>query len=140
MKISNENRFIFYRIKFCILIICQILSIGLSLLIFAFFVTHRILLQTQQNQALLVLLIIIFIHLTIVLPMPIHFYFLGYVDPATTGYCTWWTFLEFTLNLVSESLMATISIQRHILIFQAHIFNIRFNRYLFHYIPLSYSI
>ncbi|UJR38532.1 hypothetical protein I4U23_031200 [Adineta vaga] len=68
--------------------------------------------------------------------MVIHFNRLGRVSPATNAYCKWWTFLEYTLNGAGEMLMATISIQRHIIVFNAGAFKIRSFRYLFHHLPL----
>jgi hypothetical protein len=86
------------------------------------------------------LLMVNFIQVTFDLPMVIHFYRLGRVSPATAGYCTWWTFLEYTLNGSGEMLMATISIQRHILIFQPHTLNSRLRRFLLHHLPLLFCI
>ena len=73
---------------------------------------------------------------TIDVSMPIHFYRLGYVSPATTGYCTWWTFFDYSLTAVNVFLMAIISVQRHILIFQGHLLQVPWKRYLLHYTPL----
>ncbi|CAF1052241.1 unnamed protein product [Rotaria sordida] len=136
MEIFEDNKFVLHRIKFFILIILQISAIVISLLIFAFFITHRAILNILQNQALLALIIVNFVELVADLSMPISFYYLGYVKPATNGYCIWWTFFEYNLHLISELLVATISIQRHILIFQANIFHNRFKRFMFYYIPL----
>jgi hypothetical protein len=72
--------------------------------------------------------------------MVIDFNRLGRVSPATPSYCTWWTFLEYTLNGAGEMLMATISIQRHILVFQGNLFNVRLYLYLFHHLPLLFCI
>ncbi|CAF3694619.1 unnamed protein product [Rotaria sp. Silwood1] len=94
-------------------------------------------LNILQNQALFILLIVNFIELVADLPMPISFYYLGHISPATNSYCIWWTFFEYNLHLISELLMATISIQRHILIFQANVFYSRFNRFMLYYGPLA---
>ncbi|UJR29493.1 hypothetical protein I4U23_010705 [Adineta vaga] len=74
------------------------------------------------------------------LPMSIHFYYFGYIIPSTSAYCTWWTFFEYTLSGINGFLMSIISIQRHILIFYNHLLRIQFKRYLFHFIPLSFSL
>jgi hypothetical protein len=117
-------------------LVLQIPAIVVSLFIFAYFITHRGLLRFPQNQALLLLLVVNFIQVSCDLPMPIHFYQLGYVIPATAAYCTWWTFFEYTLSAISEFLMATISIQRHMLVFNSHILRIQWKRYLLHDLPL----
>lgn len=136
---ANE-KILLNRIKFFILIILQIPSIILTLLIFIFFLTHRHSLHILQNQALFILLIITFFQLTIDLPMPINFYRIDYVTPATATFCTWWSFIEYTLSLTSILLMATISLQRHLLIFHAHILHNHFKRYVFYYLPLIFCI
>jgi len=135
-----DDTFFINRIKFYIFIILQVPATIISLLVFIFLMKHRNQLKTPQNQALFLLIIVVFIQLTIDLPMPIHFYYYGEVIPATSGYCTWWTFIEYSLNLTSELIMATFSIQRHILIFKSHLMNKRLNRYLLHYIPFAICI
>jgi hypothetical protein len=135
-----ENHTLLNKIKFILLITLQIPGIILTLLIFTFLITHRTMLKDVQNQPLIFLLIINFLSLTIDLPMPINFYRLGYVSPATAGYCTWWTFFEYSFNLASELLMGTISIQRHILIFHSNILQVRWKRYIYYYLPLLLSL
>jgi len=140
METFTDEKYVLHRVIFGILLTLQIPSILLSLLILIFFFTHRALLHVRQNQALILLLVINFIQVTFDLPMVINFNRLGRISPATPAYCTWWTFLEYTLNVASEMLMATISIQRHIFVFQANLFNVRLYRYLFHHIPLLFCI
>ena len=138
--VFDEEKFVLHRVKFFLLLVLQIPSIIISLSIFIFCLTHQNLFRARQYQALQILLVVNFIQVTFDLPMVIHFYNLGRVSPATSGYCTWWTFLEYTLNGAGEFLMATISVQRHILIFQAHILNTRLYRYLLHHLPLLLCI
>jgi hypothetical protein len=135
-EILNNDKVVLNRVKFSILLILQIPSIVLYIFIFEYFVRHRSFLRTPQNQALLILLIVNFLQASCDLPMVIHFYYLGRVSPETAAYCTWWTFFEYTLSVSSEYLMATISIQRHILIFNGHILRIRKKRFLLHHLPL----
>ena len=125
-----------YRVKFCLLVGLQIPAIVICLSLFFYFITHRVVLQNRCNQALQILLVVNFIQVTCDLPMVAHFYQLGRVSPATSGYCTWWTFLEYTLNGANEFLMATISVQRHVLIFHSQLLNDRLKRWLFHHLPL----
>ncbi|CAF1339588.1 unnamed protein product [Adineta steineri] len=134
---SNVN---LHRTKFFILLLLQIPSVMLYLLIFTFFGMHRSLLKTPKNKALLLLLLINFLEASCDLPNTIHFYRLGRVSPATSAYCTWWTFFEYTLSVSSEFLMAIISIQRHILVFNNNILQIRIKRYLWHHLPLLLGV
>ncbi len=140
MEAIENHTLLLHRIKFILLITLQIPGIILTLLIFTFLITHRTMLKNLQNQSLIFLLIINFLSLTVDLPMPINFYRLGYVSPATAGYCTWWTFFEYSFNLASELIMTTISIQRHILIFNSNILQVRWKRYVYYYFPLLLSL
>ena len=132
----SEDKIVLHRVKFFLLVVLQIPSIFICLSLFFFFITHRILLQNRCNQALQILLMVNFIQVTCDLPMVVHFYRLGRISPATAGYCTWWTFLEYTLNGANEFLMATISVQRHVLIFRSQLLNDRLKRWLIHHLPL----
>ncbi len=135
-EISNNDKIVLNRVKFLILLILQIPSIILYVFIFIYFITHRSILKTLQNQGLLILLLVNFLEASCDLPMVIHFYYFGRVKPATSAYCTWWTFFEYTLSVSSEFLMATISIQRHMLIFNSHILRVRKKRFLLYHLPL----
>ena len=115
-------------------------AVVLSVLIFVFFLTHRTVFKSLENQALGLLFIIKFILLIGDLPMVLSFFYPGYVYPATAAYCTWWTFFEYSFNLCSELIMITISIQRHTLIFHRNKFNIRYKRYLLYYFPFLFSL
>ena len=129
-----------HRIKFSILLTFQVPAYILSLLIFAFFIKNTRLLSISHNQALLVLLVVNFIQLTITLPMNLHFYAVSAVVPSTPTFCQWWTFIEFSLYVTSEYLMATISVQRHMLVFNAHVMRVCWMRWLLYYSPLIFSL
>jgi hypothetical protein len=134
--IFDYNKFVLHQTKFSVLLLLQIPAFALSLLIFTFFMKNRTIIRAPHNQALLILLIVNFIQLTFTLPLDIHFYYLGYVSPATPIFCTWWTFFEYTLYVISEYLMATISVQRHMLVFNAHVLRICWMRIVLHKLPL----
>ena len=138
--LSNDGTNILHRVKFFILLILEIPSLALYLLIFTYIFTHRALLKTLQNQALLILLLVNFIEASGDIPMIIHFYYLNRVSPATAAYCTWWTLFDYILNASSEILMATMSIQRHLLIFNGAMLRIRKKCILFYYLPLLFGV
>lgn len=62
--------------------------------------------------------------------MSIHFYQFGYIIPSISKYCTWWTFFEYSLDVIISLLMSVISIQRHLLIFNEYLLRIRLKRYI----------
>lgn len=138
--IYDYNKYVLHRTKFSILLILQIPALILSFLILYFFKKNPTIRQAPHNRALLILLLVNFIQLSFTLPLNLHFYAVGYISPASPIYCTWWTFIEFTLYVTSEYLIATISIQRHMLVFHGHILRIRWMRFLFHHIPLVFCL
>jgi len=140
MEIVTNEWYLLQHVKFYIILILQILSISLCLLIFTFFILHPTVLRKLQHKATLVLLILNFTQLTLNLPLALHFYLLGRVSPATSAYCKWWIFIESTLDAVNEFLAATISLQRHILVFKPNMLNVRLTRYLLYYLPLLFSV
>ncbi|CAF1528049.1 unnamed protein product [Rotaria magnacalcarata] len=107
-------------VKFPILIAFEIPSILVSILIFIYFGWNRNTPIKDHNHSILVLLAVNFVQVTTDLPMPMNFFRLdGIVQPATSAYCTWWTWYEFSLNTINGCLMAWISFERHLLIFHS---------------------
>ncbi|CAF1490035.1 unnamed protein product [Adineta steineri] len=73
--------------------------------------------------------------------MPMSYYYLNYIWPSTNAYCVWWTWCEFSLSTIGLYLMAWISIERHLLIFHEHtIFQVRWKKWIFHFIPIAFSL
>ena len=90
----------------------------ISLLIFIYFGIYRHARVKDHQHSILLLLLINFFQVVTDLPMPMSFFHLnGNVQPATSKYCTWWIWYEFSLNTTNGLLMAWISIERHLLIF-----------------------
>ena len=139
-EIDDQPNYQLHRIKFSILLIFQIPACILTLLIFAFFIKNTRLLSISHNQALLILLVVNFIQLSVTLPMNLNFYANSVVSPATPTFCQWWTFIEFTLYVTSEYLIATISVQRHMLVFNSHAMRVRWMRWLLYLVPLIISL
>ncbi|CAF1987678.1 unnamed protein product [Rotaria magnacalcarata] len=109
-----------YSTKFAILIAFEIPSILVSILIFVHFGWNRNTPIKNHNHSILVLLVVNFVQVTTDIPMPMDFYRLdGIVQPATSTYCTWWIWYEFSLNIINSYLMEWISIERHLLIFHS---------------------
>ncbi|CAF3554821.1 unnamed protein product [Rotaria socialis] len=114
------NYSVAYSAKFAILIAFAIPSIVVSIFIFAYFGWNRNTPIKDHNYSILVLLVVNFVQVTTDLPMPMDFYRLdGIVQPATSAYCTWWIWYEFSLNVINGFLMEWISIERHLLIFHS---------------------
>lgn len=129
-----------YSIKFAVLMALEIPSILVSLLIFIYFGTSRAARSMDQNHSILVLLAINFLQVTTDLPVPMSFFQTnGHVQPATSAFCTWWTWYEFSLNTVNGHLMAWICIERYIVIFHSNFVRnlAAWKRRVFHFAPLA---
>lgn len=140
IEINLDEHFLIHRTKFIVILILQIPAVVLYALLFIYFAQNRLFIQNRTNQALIILLIINFVQVTTNIPLVSHFYQLGRVNPATVAYCTWWSFWEFTLTGANEFLMATISIQRHFLIFQSPLLQNRQWKIVLHHVPIVFSL
>lgn len=140
IEIFEDTKFLLHHIKFSILLVLQIPAIVLSLIIFIYIIKHRALREAPQNHGMLILLTVNFMELVFDMPQILSFYVRGYVNPATSIHCTWWTFFAFSIYAISEYSLATISIQRHIFIFNKQILRGTWKRITLHYLPFVFCI
>lgn len=139
-QLFEYTKFTLHRIKFVILLMLYVPALILSILIVLFFLKNRAVRKTLYQRALLILISINLVQLMSTLPLDLLFYSNGYVNPATSVYCTWWVYFEFTFFTVNDLLVAIIAIQRHMLIFNAHLFRVPWKCFLFHDFPLLFSV
>ena len=113
-----------YSLRLTLLLILEVPAIVVSLMIFAHFVSSRTARATRHHHSPFLLLLFNFIQISTDIPMSLDYYRSGgLVRPATNAYCTWWTFYENSLFAIHASLMAWISIERHLLIFHTNLLN-----------------
>jgi len=139
-QLSNNSKSTSNYIKYLVFMVLEIPSVILYVAILIYFIRHCSVIKMLHNVGVFTLFVISFIQASCDLPIVIHFYRLGYVSPSTAGFCLWWTFFDFTLNTISELLMATISIQRHIFVFHSNMLRVRKKRLLFHDLPIIFSV
>ena len=138
---SSQDYSLTYSVKFAVLISLEIPSILISLLIFIYFGIYRRTRIKDHHHSILLLLLINFFQVVTDLPMPMSFFRLnGIVQPATSAYCIWWIWYEFSLNTINGILMAWISIERHILIFHRQFIQniVGWKRKLLRIVPLIF--
>ncbi|CAF0780842.1 unnamed protein product [Adineta steineri] len=128
------------RIKFIILLLLQLLSIPCFLWIFYQFARQRQLRQSLNHHVILLLLIISFLFVTIALPLTQAFLYTSYVYPSSDVFCSLWTWIHYSLNIINMFLMAFASIERNWLIFHPSIVQNRRGKVLFHYGPLIFCL
>jgi hypothetical protein len=78
-----------------------------------------------------------FIQMVTDTPFAIAYYHYGTVVLASNAFCTWWNWLDYSLNGFLLFVMAWGSIERHLLIFHRNLMNTRRKRILFHFLPMS---
>ena len=140
MSIFDEYQVALNRGTFYLLLCLEIQALVLYIVIFVFVGNYRNVLRSAQNLSVFILLIPNFLQLLFNMPQTLHYLRLNYVSPATPSYCTFWTFCVFVFNAMSEFLMATISIQRHMLIFNSHMMRVRRKRIFLFHLPLIFCI
>jgi hypothetical protein len=120
------------------LLVVEIPAIPCILLILFYLFSHcqTMVIKVLRNHPILLLTIISFLYITLDLPFTINSYRLGCDSPRSPAFCRWWYWIDYTIISISLLMTATASIQRHILIFNAHYFHQKRIRILFHYVPL----
>ena len=129
-------------IQFSLLLIIEIPAIPCTILILFYFILHWNMMVTKalRNHPILLLTITSFLYIILDLPYTINSYRLGYDSPRTPPFCRWWYWIDYTLIISSLFLAMIASLQRHILIFNAHWLHRSPVRLIFHYIPLLICI
>ncbi|CAF4568405.1 unnamed protein product [Rotaria sp. Silwood2] len=108
-----------------------------SILIFAHLALNHEARSQFKNHGWLVLITTNFMQLLIDLPMPMSYYYMEIVWPASDAYCVWWTWFEFSINTIGLFLMAWISIERHVLVFQPRAIQHKtWKKWIFHFVPI----
>lgn len=125
-------------VQFILLVIIEVFAAIWTLIIFIYFSrnTHRILSQNLRDHGFFLLTVLSFLYITLDLPFTINYFRLGYDQIRTETFCRYWYWIDYSIIVSSSFLTAIISIQRHVLIFNAACFNRTRCRFLLHYIPL----
>ena len=125
-------------IQFILLLMIEVLAMVWTSLILFYFIRnfHRIFTKTLRDHGFFLLTVLSFLYITLDLPFTINSYRLGYDQPRSPLFCRYWYWIDYSIIGSSTFLTVTISIQRHILIFNVAYFNRTYCRYFLHYIPL----
>ena len=126
-----------HTVKFSLMLTLEIPAILISTLIFVHYALNRQVRSKLENHGWFVLLTVNSLLLVVDLPMAMSFYLQHGIWPALDSYCIWWTWFEFSLNTIGLFLMAWISVERHIFIFQPRAMTQgRWRKWMFHYTPI----
>lgn len=128
------------RIKFAVLLVLQILATVCYLYIFYQFYRKPQLRDSHHHHVIILLLITSFLFVTVSLPMTEAYMFNSRVIPATETFCSIWTWIHYSLNIVNLYLMGFASIERNWLIFHPWVVRTKWGAFIFHYFPLAFCM
>ena len=115
---ANEVDSSSYSTKFTLLILLEIPAILISVAVFVHFLSSRAVRKKRHQHSVFVLLFVNFLQISFDVPISLAYYHAGgFVRPAVDAYCTWWIFCDYSLYSMNATLMAWISIERHLLLF-----------------------
>ncbi|CAF3378516.1 unnamed protein product [Rotaria socialis] len=123
------------QLKFWVLLTLTIPSTICSILIFIYFYQQQRKISIYHHLTLL-LTIGSFLQLTINFPFIMAYYHRGTVIRASSSFCLWWNWWEYSINGLLLFVMAWGSIERHILVFNRAALATRRNKLLFHILPM----
>lgn len=127
-------------LKFCILLVFQILSLPCFLYVFYQFRSQRQFRRSHHHHVILLLLIVSFLFVLIPLPFTQAFLITSYVYPSSPFFCAFWNWIHYSLNIVNVFLMAFASVERHWLIFHPRLVRSRRGKIVLHYCPLFFCL
>ena len=112
-----------------------------TIFILAFFFSHWnvMIKKSLQHHAIFLLMIISFLYIVFDSPSTLSYFQYGYDVYRSMSVCLSWYWLHYSLLVMSLTITATASVQRHILIFHSHLLQIRRKRWIVHYLPLIIS-
>ena len=116
-------------------ILCALLILGFTLSHW-----HAVVGKAVHHHAILLLTVLSFLFTVSDLPFSMNYLRIGSHPYRSIPFCLWWYWYDYSLLASCLFLTATASIQRHILIFHAHLLQVGRKRLLLHYIPLIISI
>ncbi|CAF0985435.1 unnamed protein product [Adineta ricciae] len=130
-----------YEVQFILLLTFLIPALILSSVVLVHFLSNREVRNKAPNHGWMILLILNFFQLLLNIPMPLNYYYSNRTGPGTNGYCIWWTWCEFSFNSTGLFLMAWISIERHVFIFQLNNgFQQKWKKWILHILPRIFCV
>ena len=128
------------RLKFGILLALQLLSAPCYLFVFYQFYRKRQLRESNHHHVVALLLIVSFLFLTIALSLTLAYMYTSTVRPASDTFCSIWTWIHYSLNIVNLFLMSFANLERNWLIFHPWLVRNKVGLILLHYCPLAFCV
>jgi hypothetical protein len=123
-------------IKFGVFLALEAPSLICNCVLIYYLVVDRTLRLALHYHAILSLLMVSLLTNLIEVPRIIDYLHRGIVTPQTNINCLIWQWCDYLLFGITNVLMVWAAIERHLLVFHAHLYNTSKHRLLFHYLPL----
>lgn len=127
-------------IKFGIFVTLQVPSVSCSVYLLFRYRMRRELVRSTHHHIIIALLCTSLLFVLVPISASEAFFFTSYVRPASYTFCSFWTLIHYSINLVNLLLMAFACVQRHWFIFQPNPLGCRRDRIAYHYIPMTTCI
>lgn len=123
---------------FAVMLIVVILALLCTTSILAFFLSHWNAMITKAlcHHTVFLLTVISFLYTAFDLPLSLNYFRIGYHPYRSIPFCILWYWYDYSLLMSSRCLVATASVQRHILVFRSQWLQTKKKRWILHYTPL----
>ena len=118
--------------------ILMALSILCYMFVSYYFFTIPMIHRALNNHVIILMLIVYAIQTVFDTPLHLEYFRRGFYWPPSLSYCFLLFMLDYVTYEIGLLLMVWASIERHILVFNASLFNTRTRRILGHYCPLAF--
>ena len=127
---------------FTVLLIVVILALVSTLSTTAFFFSHwkSMITKALCHHTVFLLTVTSFLYTAFDLPLSLNYFRIGYHPYRSIPFCIGWYWYDYSLLMISRCVVATASIQRHILVFRSQWLQTKRKRWILHYMPLIFSI
>jgi hypothetical protein len=136
-KIENNTSYpiISYSVRFPLLLTFEIPSIICYIIVLSHIFSEKSLRSATHNYVVILILISSFIIVSLVIPWEMDYYRQNKVSIESSTFCMIWWFFDLCSFYTCQILVAWASFERHILVFHHHLFDQKWKKICFHYMP-----
>ncbi len=132
---STSYPIISYSVRFPLLLTFEIPSIICYIIVLSHILTEKSLRSATNNYVLILILISSFIMVSLAIPWQIDHYRRNKISIESPVFCMLWWFVDLCSFYTCQILVAWASFEQHILVFHHHLFDQKWKKICFHYMP-----
>jgi hypothetical protein len=136
-NIENNTSYpiISYSVRFPLLLTFEIPSIICYIIVLSHILTEKSLRSATNNYVVILILVSSFMIVSLVIPWQMDQYRRNNMPIESSTFCMIWWFVDLCSFYTCQILVAWASFERHILIFHHHLFEEKWKKICFHYMP-----